>query len=590
MVSLLFLVALNSAPVGDPALESKVKEVLDEHCTACHAEGGDPTDPSEFSLEGDLSGLVGRTSNETQRLLIAPGDPDGSYLMDKLLGTPAMQEDLMPLGDEPLSAEELQLMRDWIASIPGGSAAAAPPAVTPSASAPPAEPAPAPAAAAMDPALEAAAKAVFDEYCTTCHAEGGSLDDPSEFPLEGDLSILIGRKANESDKLLIAPGDPDGSYLMDKVLGTPAMQEELMPLGDDPLPADKLQALRDWIAAMPTNDPAAAATTGPAAATAAASSSSASTAVTPPKKKYKPFHGEKHIVLPTTTTLGKKTFQYRIDHRFGRIGTERGAFGLDAGVIMNMGIGYGIIDGLDVGISRTNSRKAWEFSAKYVPLRQEADQLLSLGVYASLDALRDFDVENQFSGNFMILLSRLWFERWATLFEISYHTGTNKNGRVVLDFGDGQGPVAVNDDRGTLTMGLGSQVWLGKRKRWSFDAEYFLPIAGGGDPDTFYVRGGDADPDGTRIGSWGLGAGYFTGKHFFQLLFTNNREIHPNLAAPGGQSGNPFTTDDGVKEDNPLNEFNFYFGFNLVRQFTLGKNAARWKKEREAKKSGKAGQ
>ena len=568
MVPLLFTVALASAPVGDAALEAKVKDVFDEYCTACHAEGGDLNDPSEFPLEGDLSVLVGRKSNESDKLLIAPGDPNGSYLMDKLLGSKAMKEDLMPLGDDPLSADNLKLVKDWIASIPGEKAAAA------------AVPAPSAAVAAPDPALEAKAQAVFDEYCTTCHAEGGSLDDPSEFPLEGNLSVLIGRKSNESDKLLIAPGDPDGSYLMDKVLGTPAMKEELMPLGDDPLPADKLAALREWIAAMPSGDGGGGAVVPPGGGDDDGGD------ITTPKKKYKPFHGEKHIVLPTTTTLGKKTFQYRIDHRFGRIGTERGAFGLDAGVVMNMGIAYGIIDGLDVGLSRTNSRKAWELNAKYVPLRQEEDQMLSIGIYGSVDALRDFDVENRFSGNFMLLVSRLWFERWATMFEVSYHTGTNKSSRVLIDFDDGEGPVPVEDTRGTLTMGLASQVWLGKRKRWSFDAEYFIPVPDVGTPNLFYVRGGDADTEGTKIGSWGLGAGYYTGKHFFQLLFTNNREIHPNLAAPGGQSGNPFTTDDGVKESNPFNEFNFYFGFNLVRQFSLGKNAARWKKEREAKKKG----
>ena len=201
-----------------------------------------------------------------------------------------------------------------------------------------------------------------------------------------------------------------------------------------------------------------------------------------------------------------------------------------------------------------------------------------------MDALRDFDVQNRFSGNFMLLVSRLWFERWATMLEVSYHTGTNKSSRVLIDFGDDAGPVPVTDTRGTLTAGLASQVWLGKRKRWSIDVEYFLPIPAGGNPDVFYIRGGDANPEGTKLGSWALGGGYSTGKHFFQLFFTNNREIHPNLAAPGGQSENPFTTDDGVKEKNPLNEFNFYLGFNLVRQFTLGKNAARWKQERAAKK------
>lgn len=565
MVSVFFTLALASAPVGDPALHAKAVEVFDEYCTACHAEGGDLSDPSEFPLEGDLGMLVGLKSNESDKLLIAPGDPKASYLMDKVLGSPGIKEELMPLGDDPLPAEKLQVLNDWIASIPAEDDGAA--AVVP----PPTEAAAIVAPAPSDPALQAKVAGIFDEHCTGCHAAGGDLNDASAFPLEGDLAVLIGRKANESDKLLIAPGDPEGSYLMDKVLGTPAMHEDLMPLGGDPLPADQLQVLTDWISAMPASDTGAAPESAP---------------IVPPKKKYKPFHGDKHIVLPTTTSLGKKTFQYRIDHRFGRIGTERGAFGMDAGVVMNMGVGYGIIDGLDVGLSRTNSRKAWEVSAKYIGLRQEDDMPVSLGGYVSMDLLRDFDVENAISGNFMLLLSRLWFERWSTEFVLSYHTGTNKSSRVLIDFDDGDGPVPVEDTRGTLVAGLASQVWLGKRKKWSIDAEYFLPVPDVATPNMFYVRGGDADLDGSKIGSWGLGAGYYTGKHFFQLFFTNNREIHPNLAAPGGQSGNPFTTDDGVKESNPFNEFNFYLGFNLVRQFTLGKNAARWKKERESKKSG----
>ncbi len=440
-----------------------------------------------------------------------------------------------------------------------------------------------------DPALEAKVAEIFDEWCTSCHADGGALDDPSEFPLEGDLSVLVGRKANEVDKPLIAPGDPDGSYLMDKVLSTPAMKEDLMPLGDDPLSAEELKVMREWISSIPKDGaaPASDGKTPPEGDEPPAGDETVEDDTpTPPKKSYKPFHGTKHVVLPTTTSLGKKTFQYRIDHRFGRIGTERGAFGMDAGVVMNMGVAYGIVDGLDVGLSRTNSRKAWELSAKYIALRQEDEMPVSLGGYVSMDLLRDFDVENRVSGNFMLLLSRLWLERWSTQMSFSYHTGTNKSTRVLIDFDDGEGKVPVEDTRGTLVVGLASQLWLGKRKKWSFDAEYFLPMPDVATPAMFYYRGGDADPDGTKLGSWSLGAGYYTGKHFFQLFFTNNREIHPNLAAPGGQSGNPFTTDDGVKEKNPFNEFNFYLGFNLVRQFTLGKNAARWKKEREAKKSG----
>ena len=134
--------------------------------------------------------LVGRKSNESDKLLIAPGDPNGSYLMDKLLGSKAMKEDLMPLGDDPLSADNLKLVKDWIASIPGEKAAAA------------AVPAPSAAVAAPDPALEAKAQAVFDEYCTTCHAEGGSLDDA-----EAAAQLVLQRAGTRPVSLIVYAGE-----------------------------------------------------------------------------------------------------------------------------------------------------------------------------------------------------------------------------------------------------------------------------------------------------------------------------------------------------------------------------------------------
>jgi hypothetical protein len=111
-------------------------------------------------------------------------------------------------------------------------------------------------------------------------------------------------------------------------------------------------------------------------------------------------------------------------------------------------------------------------------------------------------------------------------------------------------------------------VWLGKKKRWGIDVEYLFPIPAQGTPDMLYYRGGDADPAGTKIGAWSLGGSYAIGKHFFQVFVTNNREIHPNLAAPGGQTKNPFNT-PGINPKNPLYEANFFLGFNLGRRFSL---------------------
>lgn len=435
-----------------------------------------------------------------------------------------------------------------------------------------------PPSAAPDPALEAAVRTIFDDACTMCHSAGGDPTDPGELDLESPLTSMIGKKSVVVDKVLVVPGDPDASYLIDKLYGTAAMKGGLMPEGMDPLSKDQLEAVRKWIAALPKD------ATAPAVPDGGGEPSGDGTGPEPPKRTPKPFHGTDQIVLPTTSTLGKRVLQYRIDHRFGRIGTERGAFGLDAGVVMSMGLQYGILDGWDVRLRRGNSRKAWELGTKYVPVRQEAGMPVSFGMMGSVDFFRDFDVANPWSGNFMAMLSRLWFERWATMLTLGYHLRTDHNPRPTVDYKNGDGPVLVKDTRDTLTLGLATSVYLGKRKQWGIDLEWLLPIPAGGTPNKFYYRGGDADPTGSKIGAWGIGGSYTTGKHFFQVFFTNNREIHTNLAAPGGQSGNPFKT-EGVDSKNPFHKANFFLGFNLGRNFTMGGRVDAAKAKRKAKKS-----
>ena len=413
-----------------------------------------------------------------------------------------------------------------------------------------------PASAEDLEALEAQVVEIFEDACTHCHDEGGDPTDPGDLNLEVPPNSLVGQRSVVVDKLLIDPGNPRGSYLLDKMYGAEGIVGDIMPPGDQ-LPAEQLQIIEQWVASLPRDadaPPIDDTTPGP-----------------PPERRVaKPFRGTEQIVLPTTTTLGKRTLQFRIDHRFGRIGTERGAFGLDAGAIMSIGMAYGIFDGWDVRLRRTNARKGWELGTKYVPVRQEAGMPLSFGLYASVDWFRDFDVANPWAGNFMTMLSRLWFDRWSTMLTFSYHIPTNRNPRVFVELPDDgvDGPRLVQDRRGTFVMGLASSVWLGSRKQWGIDLEYFLPIPDGSDPNVFFYRGGDADPTGTRIGAWSIGGSYFTGKHFFQVFFTNNRQIHSNLAAPGGQSGNPFST-PGVDSRNPFHRFNFFLGFNLTRLWTF---------------------
>jgi mono/diheme cytochrome c family protein len=451
--------------------------------------------------------------------------------------------------------------------------------------------------------LEAKVKKIFEDNCTSCHDKGG------EYPsLAGSPSRLTSLKSKATGKPMITAGDPTKSYLVNKITGK-GIKGDAMPLGGDALTGGQKKAIKDWIVSLAppaettvvpgettTTPPPGETTTPPPGETTPPPPGETTTPpgeTTPPPgdtttvttpaeatevkpteepadepadepepeddkpKGTPPFHGVFQINLPSTSTLGKRVFEFRIDHRFGRVGTERGAFGLDAGANISYGFAYGIFDGWDVLIRRSNSRKSYELGTKYMPIRQEAGKPLSFGGYASVEYMRDFpsNTSNPWAGSFQLLLSRLWFERWSTQLVVSYSLRTNHKVGPTVDFaGDGQGPVKVKDKRGSLGVGLASTVWLGQRKRWGIDIEYYLPIPS----NKFYYNGGNADPTGSNIGSWSLGGSVRTNRHFFQIFLTNTREIHTNLYAPGGQSKNPFE-----------NRGNFFVGFNLSRQWSF---------------------
>ncbi|MEP7124462.1 MAG: hypothetical protein ABJE95_26275 [Byssovorax sp.] len=60
-------------------------------------------------------GLVSRPSSECcDRLLVTPGDPTHSYLVDKVTGVSLCSGDPMPLSRPPLSISEITTIRRWI--------------------------------------------------------------------------------------------------------------------------------------------------------------------------------------------------------------------------------------------------------------------------------------------------------------------------------------------------------------------------------------------------------------------------------------------------------------------------------------------
>ena len=85
--------------------------------------------------------------------------------------------------------------------------------------------------------------------CSGCHQMGGIASSTGLFLVNEQTSAanLIGVASSEVPSLLrVSPGDPDNSYLIQKLEGT-AAEGARMPLGGDPLPQSDIDTIRQWI-------------------------------------------------------------------------------------------------------------------------------------------------------------------------------------------------------------------------------------------------------------------------------------------------------------------------------------------------------
>ena len=94
---------------------------------------------------------------------------------------------------------------------------------------------------------------VFTPICTQCHIGAGA---PQGLQLDQahSYSLLVGVPSNEEPAVLrVKAGDPDNSYIVQKLENAASIVGKQMPLDQMPLPAATMTAIRQWIAngAMP---------------------------------------------------------------------------------------------------------------------------------------------------------------------------------------------------------------------------------------------------------------------------------------------------------------------------------------------------
>jgi hypothetical protein len=306
----------DSAPAsGDTASFAQIQsDIFSQSCVAggCH---------NAVSRAGNLSLVDGESYQEllhapTDNIVarraglarVTPFQPDASFLWLKVTEPGPGEGSRMPLSGSPLSPDQTDLIRRWIAAGANEFAGATPtPSSTPTATRSPtitttptttasptrtatppptgtptitptgtllptatatptptatdtASPSPTPTATATatinpDATLANIQAQIFsatcvDMFCHTAADRAGNLVLADELTSHDQLvgATPSNAAAQQVGLLRVDPGHPDNSFLIVKLEGPLPIEGSQMPMGKTPLTAAQIQLIRDWIA------------------------------------------------------------------------------------------------------------------------------------------------------------------------------------------------------------------------------------------------------------------------------------------------------------------------------------------------------
>jgi len=97
------------------SFSADIQPLFNSRCVACHQGVGD----AGLSLEPGKAhaGLVNVASTQSPLVRVSPGNPEQSYLLNKLTGTQLQvggSGARMPFGSSALSESQIDLVRSWI--------------------------------------------------------------------------------------------------------------------------------------------------------------------------------------------------------------------------------------------------------------------------------------------------------------------------------------------------------------------------------------------------------------------------------------------------------------------------------------------
>src|SRR5688572_17009941 len=217
--------AMSGAP-GEVRFSTDVKPVFAEKCVYCHhtanATRVDLTRPFDAAV-----GIVGRAASRERteaRLLVEPGNPRNSFVLDKVIRdnlVPELEGNAMPWQIPMLTPEAIASVRRWII---GG--------------------------AGDDATFRSEVAPIFGQSCVHCHNPNSAQEPDLTQPFDSVVGIVNVAAANG---VRVVPGNPDASLLVMDIEGNAAGGVP-MPLHPERLTEAEVAALIRWIAAgAPSN-------------------------------------------------------------------------------------------------------------------------------------------------------------------------------------------------------------------------------------------------------------------------------------------------------------------------------------------------
>jgi hypothetical protein len=248
------------------------------------------------------------------------------------------------------------------------------------------------------------------------------------------------------------------------------------------------------------------------------------------------FKATQLVNLPTVESPGKKSLQFMIMHRFGKLnGGSYELFGLDNASI-RFAFDYGITDKLSVGLGRSSEDKTFDGSLKYKLLQQTTGLIpVSVSLYGLMTNYTQRYTDKPY-------LDARYRTSYTTQVIIARKFSRNLSLEVVPAWMHFNLVPTAQDKSDVFAVSMGGRMKFTKRMSVTAEYNYLLP---------------DQVVTTSVKSSMSLGVDIETGGHVFQLVFTNaSGMVGPYYLAK--------TTGTWGKGD-------IFFGFNVTRAFNFRK-------------------